>query len=60
LSVDIDLTYLPVQPRPESLIAIEGAMMRIAERAKKAIQNVHVFARSSRSPPHRPTLWLAS
>ena len=26
LSVDIDLTYLPVSPRPESLAAIDAAM----------------------------------
>ena len=37
LSVDIDLTYLPVQPRPESLASIEAAMGRIAKRAKTAI-----------------------
>jgi Nucleotidyl transferase AbiEii toxin, Type IV TA system len=30
LSVDIDLTYLPVAPRPESLAAIEAAMKRMA------------------------------
>lgn len=30
LSVDIDLTYLPVEPRPESLSAIDAAMKRIA------------------------------
>lgn len=32
LSVDIDLTYLPVLPRDESLKAIDGTMNRIAER----------------------------
>src|SRR5262249_19583591 len=30
LSVDIDLTYLPVAPRPQSLAAIDSAMKRIA------------------------------
>lgn len=30
LSVDIDLTYLPVEPRPDSLAAINAAMTRIA------------------------------
>lgn len=30
LSVDIDLTYLPVAPRPESLSAIDAAMKRMA------------------------------
>jgi len=33
LSVDIDLTYLPVQSREESLAAIDTAMKRIAESA---------------------------
>lgn len=33
LSVDIDLTYLPVQSRDESLAAIDAAMKRIAEDA---------------------------
>ena len=31
LSVDIDLTYLPVAPRPESLATIDAAMKRMAE-----------------------------
>jgi len=34
LSVDIDLTYLPVAPRDESLAAIDAAMKRIAETAR--------------------------
>ena len=34
LSVDIDLTYLPVAGRPESLAGIDTAMKRIAERIK--------------------------
>lgn len=42
LSVDIDLTYLPVQPRPESLAAIEAAMKRIGDRVRDAIPGVHV------------------
>lgn len=33
LSVDIDLTYLPVQSREDSLAAIDAAMKRIAEAA---------------------------
>lgn len=31
LSVDIDLTYLPVAPRPESLVDIDAAMKRIGK-----------------------------
>jgi predicted nucleotidyltransferase component of viral defense system len=42
LSVDIDLTYLPVQGRAESLAAIDAAMKRIAERIRATIPNVQV------------------
>lgn len=34
LSVDIDLTYVPVESRAESLAAIDAAMKEIAETAK--------------------------
>src|SRR5258708_1877862 len=34
LSVDIDLTYLPVAPRPQSLADINAAMKRVAGRIK--------------------------
>ena len=37
LSVDIDLTYLPVQSRDESLKAIDAALKRIALQLKKAL-----------------------
>ena len=37
LSVDIDLTYLPVQDRPASLAAINAAMQRIALEAKRIL-----------------------
>ena len=37
LSVDIDLTYLPVQPYPESLAAIDAAMGRTASQVKAKI-----------------------
>ena len=37
LSVDIDLTYLPVQPRAESLAAVDAAMKRIAMRLYKTL-----------------------
>jgi predicted nucleotidyltransferase component of viral defense system len=42
LSVDIDLTYLPVAPRPESLAAIDAAMKRIAKRVRSAIPGEQV------------------
>jgi hypothetical protein len=37
LSVDIDLTYLPVQPYAQSLAAIDAAMGRIAAQVKTKI-----------------------
>jgi hypothetical protein len=42
LSIDIDLTYLPVQPRAESLAAITAAMKRIKGRLEKTILGVQV------------------
>ena len=42
LSVDIDLTYLPVQPRAESLAAIDAAMKRIADRIRNTILGAQV------------------
>lgn len=42
LSVDIDLTYLPVKPRQESLEEIDVALKRIAERIKATIDGARV------------------
>ena len=42
LSVDVDLTYLPVLPRAESLAAIDAAMKRIAERIRKGFRGAMV------------------
>ncbi|MDR3488654.1 MAG: nucleotidyl transferase AbiEii/AbiGii toxin family protein [Bradyrhizobium sp.] len=42
LSVDIDLTYLPVAPRAESLAAIDGAMRRIAGRIEQGIPGTRI------------------
>jgi predicted nucleotidyltransferase component of viral defense system len=42
LSVDIDLTYLPVEARPASLAAIDAALRRIAERVKKNIGGAQI------------------
>ena len=44
LSVDIDLTYLPVEDRATSLAAIDGAMLRIKERIKQGIAGANVHA----------------
>ena len=38
LSVDIDLTYVPVSPRPKTLGAIDKAMKRIEGRIAKGIK----------------------
>lgn len=42
LSVDIDLTFLPVAPREESLAAIEAALLRIKERLKASIGGAQI------------------
>jgi predicted nucleotidyltransferase component of viral defense system len=42
LSVDIDLTYLPVEDRPTSLANIDKAMRRIAARIAKGIPGARV------------------
>lgn len=42
LSVDIDLTYLPVAPRPESLSAIDAAMKRITKAIKDGLRDAKV------------------
>lgn len=42
LSVDIDLTYLPVEERAASLAAIDSAMKRIAARIERALPGTQV------------------
>ena len=42
LSVDIDLAYLPVAPREESLAAINAAMKRIATAIRAGIRSSKV------------------
>lgn len=42
LSVDIDLTYLPIQDRAESLAEIDGAMNQIAVGIERRVKNAHV------------------
>lgn len=42
LSVDIDLTYLPIEPRPKSLAAIDAAMKRIATSIRLGLPNTQV------------------
>jgi predicted nucleotidyltransferase component of viral defense system len=47
LSVDIDLTYVPVAPRAASLAAIDAAMKRIVARVKKAMPSAQVTTAGS-------------
>lgn len=47
LSVDIDLTYLPVAPRPESLADLDTAMKRIAGSIKAVIPDAVVLPPSA-------------
>jgi len=44
LSVDIDLTYLPIQPREISLAEIEAALTRTADRLSDALPGAHIQA----------------
>ena len=44
LSVDIDLTYLPVRPRPQSLAEIDTAMGRIGERIVAGVPGARATA----------------
>lgn len=48
LSVDIDLTYLPVFPRAASLAAIDAAMKRISERIRKNLRGAQVTQTATR------------
>jgi predicted nucleotidyltransferase component of viral defense system len=47
LSVDIDLTYLPVLNRSRSLGAIDKAMKRVAERVEKGIRGSRITTSAS-------------
>ena len=48
LSVDIDLTYLPINDRKVALPDIDKALLRISGRVKKTIPGVRVFSRKDR------------
>lgn len=48
LSVDIDLTYLPVNERITALTEIDKALLRISDRVKKTISGVHTFLKRDR------------
>lgn len=48
LSVDIDLTYLPIADRPASLAEIDAALKRIAERIRHSDNSIQI----TESAPH--------
>lgn len=45
LSVDIDVTYIPVEDRNTSLERINGALERIADRVKRTFRDVRISSR---------------
>lgn len=48
LSVDIDLTYLPVNDRETALMEIGKALLRILQRVEKTIPGVRTFSKKDR------------
>src|SRR5580658_8570427 len=42
LSVDVDLTYLPIASRESSLVEIDAAMKRIAQRIHKTLLDAQI------------------
>ncbi len=48
LSVDIDLTYLPINDRETALSDIDNALLRISERVEKTVPGVRVFSKRER------------
>jgi predicted nucleotidyltransferase component of viral defense system len=53
LSVDIDLTYLPIADRPTSLAAIEAALRRLADRIRAQIAGAVVEFQGGAEGVHR-------
>ncbi|MBV1883586.1 MAG: nucleotidyl transferase AbiEii/AbiGii toxin family protein [Pseudomonadales bacterium] len=49
LSVDIDLTYLPVMERGQSLLDIDTALKNIGKRIRKADNSIHITESAPRS-----------
>ena len=48
ISVDIDLTYLPVNDREVALTDIDKVLLRVSERVEKTIPGVRVFSKRDR------------
>ena len=49
LSVDIDLAYLPLDPRDEALANIQAAMERIGQRIQQQLRGVRVISQQTKS-----------
>jgi predicted nucleotidyltransferase component of viral defense system len=60
LSVDIDLTYLPVADRATSLEGVEAALERIAEGAKTAVPDLLIERGKTREEKATTALFLRS
>lgn len=60
LSVDIDLTYLPLEPRDAALSGISSALQRISERIKKTVPDSKVQETRAKSPESRITKLVAA
>lgn len=45
LSVDIDVTYIPIEDRKTSLMRINEALVRIADRVKRTFRDVRIIPR---------------
>ena len=48
-SIDIDLTYIPLEGREESLAHINAHLMSIADKAKKAFRGMHIVPKLNTS-----------
>jgi predicted nucleotidyltransferase component of viral defense system len=57
LSVDIDLTYLPVNDRETALNDIDKALLRISERVRRQFPMSMSFPRG---PRVEPCIWFAN
>lgn len=49
LSVDIDLTYLPIADRPASLAGIDSALKRIAASIRRADNSIQITESAPRT-----------
>jgi len=52
VSVDIDLTYLPLQARDESIAAIEAGLETLADSIKASMKDVKVTYRKNKLGSH--------